>query len=187
MVQTVLPLLYTYRILTVAILLTPPFSSSSPSRPRRWSQSTAYAPSVACFSTPHESGNGATHRHGLSVGLGIHRLAFLAQRCEEFEIVDLLPVSMSPRSHTIVCVICAFYPSLLGAQCSKRCFEGTTYVVRRRISVEELGLLVKGVRKGMRRPRRDSHIVPERGVDGLAVQPVEAELAFGREEGFVVL
>lgn len=57
----------------------------------------------------------------------------------------------------------------------------------RRVGVEELGLDVVRVGEGVRRPRRDRHVVARLGVDGLAVQRVEAQGALGDEEGFVVL
>lgn len=60
-------------------------------------------------------------------------------------------------------------------------------IKRRGVGVEELGLFVVRVAERVRRPRRDRHVVAQFGVDGLAVERVEAQCALRDEEGFIVL
>ena len=59
-------------------------------------------------------------------------------------------------------------------------------IVRRGIRVEEPGLLIKRVGEGVRGTRGHDDVVAFFSVHDLAVWCVEAECAFGHEEGFVV-
>ena len=60
-------------------------------------------------------------------------------------------------------------------------------VERRCEGVEELGGDVERVGEGVRRARRDDHVVAHFGVDVLVALGVEAQDAFGYEEGLVML